>query len=212
MAGPLREVTSPMSPTSRSASIAGMPQRVAGAGSAPDRDTETRQATRRDVLAYATAGLGIAGACAAAWPFIASMNPAADVVALATTEVDLTPIAEGQSITVLWRGKPVFVRRRPEREIAAAWRDDGVDLPHPETDSARAPQAEWLIVIGICSHLGCVPRGQRAGDPRGEFGGWFCPCHGSHFDTSGRIRKGPAPRNLEVPPHRFLDDGHLLIG
>jgi ubiquinol-cytochrome c reductase iron-sulfur subunit len=168
--------------------------------------------TRRDFLYLAAAGFGVIGAAAVAWPVIHSMNPAADVLALASTEVDLSPIEEGQSITVTWRGKPIFIRRRTRAEIDAARAVSLDELRHPETDEARVRKPEWLILIGICTHLGCIPKGQGGGDPRGEFDCWLCPCHGSHFDTSGRIRKGPAPTNLEVPPYEFIDFAKIQIG
>jgi ubiquinol-cytochrome c reductase iron-sulfur subunit len=168
--------------------------------------------TRRDFLYVAAAGAGVVGTALAVWPLIDSMNPAADVLALASSEVDLSAIEVGQSITVKWRGKPVFVRRRSAAEIESARADDGGDLPDPETDEARVQRPEWLILVGICTHLGCVPLGQKDSDPRGDWRGWFCPCHGSHYDTSGRIRKGPAPRNLDVPGYEFLDDSTVRIG
>ncbi len=177
-----------------------------------DTDAGREGTTRRDFLYVATAAAGGVGSLLAIWPLIDSMNPSADVLALATTEVDLSPIEVGQSITVKWRGKPVFVRRRTAAEIEAAERDDGAELKDPEPDAERVQRPEWLILVGICTHLGCVPLGQKGTDPRGEFGGWFCPCHGSHYDTSGRIRKGPAPDNLEVPAYRFLDDATVRIG
>ena len=167
---------------------------------------------RRDFLIYTTAAVGVAGAAVAAWPFIHSMNPAKDTLALATTEVDLSPIEVGQSITVTWRGKPVFVRRRTAEEIASAESTPLGDLPDPEADADRVQQPEWLIMVGVCTHLGCIPLGQKSGESKGEFGGWFCPCHGSHYDTSGRIRKGPAPTNLPVPEYEFLDDTTVRIG
>jgi ubiquinol-cytochrome c reductase iron-sulfur subunit len=152
------------------------------------------------------------GVGAFVWPFIQSMNPSASVLALASTEVDLAPIAEGQSITVMWRGKPVFVRHRTADDIKAA-RDVAVNtLPDPQQDQARVQKAEWLVMIGVCTHLGCVPLGQRPTDSKGDFGGWFCPCHGSHYDTSGRVRRGPAPRNLEVPEYTFVNDTNIRIG
>jgi ubiquinol-cytochrome c reductase iron-sulfur subunit len=147
-----------------------------------------------------------------AWPFIDSMNPSAEVLALATTEVDLSPIEDGQSITVVWQGNPVFIRHRTAEEIAEAEAVDVADLPDPETDDKRIEKPEWLVVVGVCTHLGCVPKGQKPGEPKGQYGGWFCPCHGSHYDTSGRIRKGPAPKNLLVPPYVFLEDSLIKIG
>jgi ubiquinol-cytochrome c reductase iron-sulfur subunit len=168
--------------------------------------------TRRDFLYLAAGALGAVGAASVAWPLIDSMNPSAEVLALASTEVDLEPIAEGQRITVTWRGSPVFIDHRTSEQIEAA-RDVNLDaLPDPESDEARVVQEEWLVVIGVCTHLGCVPLGQKTGQSRGEFGGWFCPCHGSHYDTSGRIRKGPAPLNLPVPPYEFSGDTTIVIG
>lgn len=168
--------------------------------------------TRRDFL-YLTAGaFGAVGAGVFAWPFIDSMNPAADTLAMATTEVDLTPIEEGQAITVVWRGKPVFVRHRTAAEIESAKSVDITTLRDPQTDEARVKKDQWLVMVGICTHLGCVPLGQKKTDPKGEFGGWFCPCHGSHYDSSGRIRKGPAPKNLAVPEYAFLTDTTIRIG
>ncbi len=168
--------------------------------------------TRRDFLYLATGVTAVVGAGIAVWPLIDSMNPAADVRALAWVEVDLEPIEVGQRITVQWRGQPVFIDRRTPAQIASAKADDNADLKDPEPDSARVQRDEWLIVIGICTHLGCIPLGQKVTDPRGNWGGWFCPCHGSHYDTSGRIRKGPAPRNLDVPAYAFLDDNEVRIG
>ncbi|OHC76358.1 MAG: ubiquinol-cytochrome c reductase iron-sulfur subunit [Rhodospirillales bacterium RIFCSPLOWO2_12_FULL_58_28] len=168
--------------------------------------------TRRDFLVIATGAMGAVGAGLAVWPLVHSMNPAADVLSLSSTEVDLTPIAEGQAITVVWRGKPVFVRHRTAAEIESAKTANMGDLPDPQADDVRVQKGEWLILVGVCTHLGCIPLGQRLGDARGEFGGWFCPCHGSHYDTSGRIRKGPAPKNLAVPQYTFLDDNKIKIG
>lgn len=168
--------------------------------------------TRRDFLYLVATAMGVVGTGAFVWPLVNSMNPSADVLALASTEVDLSPIAVGQSLTVVWRGKPVFIRHRTEEEIAAAADVSLAELPHQETDADRVVKPEWLIVGGNCTHLGCVPLGQKAGDDKGEYGGWFCPCHGSHYDTSGRIRKGPAPENLPVPPVEFLDETTIKIG
>jgi len=166
------------------------------------------------------------GAALALWPFIHQMNPDASTQALASTEVDLSPIKEGQAITVVWRGKPVFIRNRTPEEIKKAvdvkvsdLSDDSArndDLPEraPATDANRTKKGHenWIILVGICTHLGCIPKGQGLSDARGDFGGWFCPCHGSHYDTAGRIRKGPAPRNLEVPPYAFTSDTKIKIG
>src|SRR3954464_5049356 len=168
--------------------------------------------TRRDFLILTAGALAGIGAASAIWPFIDSLNPAKDTLALSTTEVDLAPVQVGQRLTVTWRGKPVFIDHRAEEEIKKAQEVDVRDLVDPQADDVRTKKPEWLIVVGICTHLGCIPLGQRTGDDRGEFGGWFCPCHGSQYDTSGRIRKGPAPRNLEVPPYEFLTDTSIRIG
>ncbi len=167
---------------------------------------------RRDFLNLVTASFAAVGVGAIAWPFIASLQPARDVLALASTEVDLAPIAEGQAITVMWRGKPVFVRHRSGAEVRAAREVPVSQLPDPAPDQSRVQKDQWLVVLGVCTHLGCVPLGQKPTDARGEYGGWFCPCHGSHYDTSGRIRKGPAPRNLEVPQYAFTSDTKIRIG
>ena len=168
--------------------------------------------TRRDFLYLAAGAMGAVGTGAVVWPLIASMSPSAEVLALASTEVDLEPIAEGQRITVTWRGNPVFIDHRTPAQISEAEGAALEDLPDPESDEARVQKPEWLILIGVCTHLGCVPLGQKTGQNRGEFGGWFCPCHGSHYDTSGRIRKGPAPTNLPVPPYEFTGDTTIVIG
>ncbi|WP_096703874.1 ubiquinol-cytochrome c reductase iron-sulfur subunit [Magnetospirillum sp. 15-1] len=168
--------------------------------------------TRRDFLLYATSAVGAVGTGLALWPFVHSMNPAADTLALSTTDVDISAIKPGQSVTVVWRGKPVFIRHRQPEEIAEAGKVALADLREPQADADRAKKPEWLILIGVCTHLGCVPLGQKPADPKGEFGGWFCPCHGSHYDTSGRIRKGPAPANLPVPPYQFTTDTTVRIG
>jgi ubiquinol-cytochrome c reductase iron-sulfur subunit len=146
------------------------------------------------------------------WPLIDAMNPAADTLALASTDVDLSGIEEGMAITVTWRGKPVFIRHRTPEEIQQARAVNLEDLPDPQTDEARVIEPQWLVMVGVCTHLGCVPLGQRPSDPHGDYGGWFCPCHGSHYDTSGRIRKGPAPLNLTVPDYAFTDDSIIRIG
>ena len=170
-------------------------------------------AKRRDFLYVATGAVAAVGTAITMWPFIDSMNPSADVRGLSETEVDLTPIEIGQRTTVVWQGKPVFIdRRTPERIARAKADDDNSDLIDPATDASRVKQEEWLIAIGICTHLGCVPLGQKTGEPLGQWGGWFCPCHGSVYDTSGRVRRGPAPRNLDLPPYEILDNGMLRIG
>ena len=169
--------------------------------------TDIKKPKRRDFLLTVTAATGAVGVGAAAWPLIDQMNPDASVKALASTEVDVSSVEPGQSITVLWRGKPVFIRRRTSEEIAKAKDVSLKDLPHPESDEDRAKNPEWLVMLGVCTHLGCVPLGDK-----GEYGGWFCPCHGSHYDTSGRIRKGPAPTNMEVPKYEFLNSDTIKIG
>ncbi|MBT3307423.1 MAG: ubiquinol-cytochrome c reductase iron-sulfur subunit [Alphaproteobacteria bacterium] len=168
--------------------------------------------TRRDFLLLSTATVGAVGTALAVWPLVDAMNPAADTLALSTTEVDLEPIAEGQSITVVWQGKPVFVRYRTAAEIKDAEAVALGDMIDPQSDQDRVQKSQWLIMVGVCTHLGCIPLGQKASEPKGEYGGWFCPCHGSHYDTSGRIRKGPAPKNLPVPMYTFLTDTSVKIG
>jgi ubiquinol-cytochrome c reductase iron-sulfur subunit len=167
---------------------------------------------RRDFLFLTAAAFGAVGAGSVAWPFINQMNPAADTVALSTTDVNLAPIEPGQAITVMWQGKPVFIRRRTAEEIKEADAVSIDSLRDPETDKDRVKKPEWLVLVGICTHLGCVPQGQKSTDVKGEYGGWFCPCHGSHYDTSGRIRKGPAPKNLAVPKYEFTGDTAIRIG
>ena len=139
--------------------------------------------------------------------FIATMSASKDVLALASAEFDVSAVEEGQTITVKWRGKPVFIRHRTPEEIADAESVPLDEMRDPQTDAERVDSAEWLVVMGICTHLGCVPIANA-----GDYGGWFCPCHGSHYDVSGRIRKGPAPLNLEIPPYKFIDDSNLLVG
>ena len=184
-------------------------------------DTSTKTAEgheheedRRDFLLTSTIVVGAAGVALAAWPFIDFMNPSADVLALASLEFDLSSMEPGQAVTVTWRNKPVFIRRRTAAEIDEAKKVPLSDLKDPQADADRVKEGkdEWLVMIGICTHLGCIPAGQKVTDSKGEFGGWFCPCHGSHYDTSGRIRKGPAPRNLEIPPYAFTNDTTVRIG
>jgi ubiquinol-cytochrome c reductase iron-sulfur subunit len=167
------------------------------------------QPTRRDFIYIATAAVGAVGAATAIWPLINQMNPDASVLALSSIEVDLSPIAEGQIVTVKWRGKPVFISHRTKKEIEEARAVKLSDLPDPQPDEARVKKDkdQWLVLIGICTHLGCVPLGHQ-----GDYDGWFCPCHGSQYDTSGRIRKGPAPANLEVPAYEFTSDTAIRIG
>jgi ubiquinol-cytochrome c reductase iron-sulfur subunit len=186
----------------------------------------TETPNRRDFIVIAAQAFAGVGAALALWPFISQMNPDASTQAAASLEVDLSPVKEGQAITVLWRGKPVFVRHRTKEEITKALdvkiadlidpsaRNDDLPEKTPATDPNRTKKGHenWMVLVGICTHLGCIPKGQSIGDARGDFGGWFCPCHGSHYDTAGRIRKGPAPRNLEVPPYDFVSDSKIKIG
>lgn len=163
--------------------------------------------SKRDFINIAAAsfvGVGVAGM---AWPFIDQMNPSADVLALSSIEVDLSGIPVGQTTRVSWRGKPVFIRHRTPEDIAESVADDGAALPDPQADADRVQKEQWLIMVGVCTHLGCIPS-----DDSGDFGGWYCPCHGSHYDKSGRIRKGPAPTNLPIPQYTFLNDTTVRIG
>ena len=172
-----------------------------------DKEQKKETGERRDFLFTASYALGAVGVGAAVWPLIDQMNPDASVKALATTEVDISTIGLGKTITVLWRGKPVFIRRRTQEEISKAQNINLEELKDPQKDEDRVKKSEWLVMTGVCTHLGCVPLGDK-----GDFGGWFCPCHGSHYDTSGRIRKGPAPTNLEIPKYEFVDNNTIKIG
>ena len=165
------------------------------------------KSTRRDFLTTVTATVGAVGVGAAVLPIISQMNPDSSVKALASIEVDISNIQEGKEITVLWRGKPVFIKRRTKEEIQKAEQTSMKDLMDPQEDKDRVKKSEWLVVVGVCTHLGCVPIGGK-----GEYKGWFCPCHGSHYDTSGRIRKGPAPTNLEIPKYEFVSNNKIKIG
>jgi ubiquinol-cytochrome c reductase iron-sulfur subunit len=177
--------------------------------------------TRRDFLYYATAGAGAVATGAAVWPLINQMNPSADVQALSSIFVDVSSLEPGTQLTVKFLGKPVFIRRRTEDEIAAAravaleeLMDSASQNPNKAgTDASDENRTmdeagEWLVMIGVCTHLGCVPMGDGAGD----FGGWFCPCHGSHYDSAGRIRRGPAPQNMHIPVAEFVDDATIKLG
>ena len=170
-------------------------------------DSEKKKPNRRDIIVPATTAAGAVGVGAVVWPLVDQMNPDASVKALASTEVDISAVEPGQSITVLWRGKPVFIKRRTKEEIESARAVDLSELKHPEKDEDRVKKTEWLVMMGICSHLGCVPLADK-----GDYKGWFCPCHGSHYDTSGRIRKGPAPTNLEIPKYEFVNSNTIKIG
>jgi ubiquinol-cytochrome c reductase iron-sulfur subunit len=186
----------------------------------------TEEPTRRDFLSIAGMSFAGVGGALSLWPFIQQMNPDASTQALASTEVDLAPIKEGQAITVMWRGKPVFIRNRTKDEIEkaasvkttelvdASARNDAMPDRALADDANRVKKGKenWLVLVGICTHLGCIPKGQSIADSRGDYGGWFCPCHGSHYDTSGRVRKGPAPKNLEVPAYEFVSATKIKIG
>jgi ubiquinol-cytochrome c reductase iron-sulfur subunit len=170
--------------------------------------------TKRDLLEL-VAGAGAAMlAGGLGWALISSMNPAADVLAVSSVEIDLTPIQLGSGITVMWQGKPIFIRHRTDKEITEARNVNLSELRDPQTDQSRvkAGHDQWIVLIGICTHLGCIPLGNKPTDMRGEWGGWFCPCHGSQYDTSGRIRKGPAPLDLFLPPYAFESDTKVKIG
>ena len=177
-------------------------------------DGHAPEQSRRDFIKLVAASSAAIGVGALAWPLIDSMNPSSDVLALSSVEFDLGPIPVGQAVTVVWRGKPVFVRHRSAEEIKTA---EGVklsDLADPATDESRVKpgESQWLVVVGICTHLGCVPLGNKPTEARGDFGGWFCPCHGSQYDVSGRVRHGPAPANLAVPPYAFMSNSRIKIG
>jgi ubiquinol-cytochrome c reductase iron-sulfur subunit len=179
-------------------------------------DSSDDSASRRDFL-YLTAGsMGAVAVGTAVWPLVDAMNPAADTLAMASTEVDISKIEVGQTIMAVWRGKPVFIHRRSKEEIDEIRAGDKQALPDrdPQADEARVLKGhdEWLVLLGVCTHLGCIPMGSKVGQPKGEYGGWFCPCHGSHYDKSGRIRKGPAPKNLEVPQYAFVSDTLIRLG
>ncbi len=158
--------------------------------------------------------LGAVGAAAVAWPFVHSMNPSADVLALSSIEVDLSPIRQGQTIKVKWRGMPVFIRNRTAADIEESKKVNVADLRDPQSDAERVQKGHenWLIMVGVCTHLGCIPLAGAGEFGGADGGGWFCPCHGSHYDTAGRVRKGPAPRNLTVPQYAFLSDNRIKIG
>jgi ubiquinol-cytochrome c reductase iron-sulfur subunit len=200
--------------------------------------SQSTDVTRRDFLYVATATFGGIGAAATLLPLIDQMNPSADVLALASIEIDITPIQPGQTVTFTWRSHPLFVRRRTPEEIAAARAVKIEDLLDPFARNANLPDnapatdgnrltpnvpgaagaakpmelPEWLIVVGVCTHLGCTPQASTQQDKQGDYGGWLCHCHGSQYDTSGRVRQGPAPRNLDVPPYTFLSNTRIQVG
>jgi ubiquinol-cytochrome c reductase iron-sulfur subunit len=170
---------------------------------------DDKKTTRRDFVTLTAASMTAVGAVCATWPLVDSLNPSADVLAMSAIEVDISGVEPGQTITVKWRGKPVFIRNRTDEEIKLAEATPLKDLVDPQTDAERvkAGYTKWLVTVGICTHLGCVPLSNK-----GDYHGWFCPCHGSHYDTSGRIRKGPAPLNLAIPPYQFISDTKIRIG
>ena len=175
---------------------------------------DVQEPGRRDFIVVATYAMAGLGAAAVAWPLIDQLNPAADTLALANIEVDISKIAVGQSITVKWRGKPVFARHLTPEEITDAKKVDVSTLRDPQKleDRTKPGNERWLITLGVCTHLGCVPLGAAEGENKGEFGGYFCPCHGSHYDVAGRSRKGPAPKNLMVPEYEFTSDAVIRVG
>ena len=189
-------------------------------------DKDPKQPSRRDFIFLATGAFAAVGAASIAWPIVDQMNPDATALALSKIEVDISQLEIGQAITVKWRGKPVFIRRRTEEEIQNASRVDINSLPDKNarnynlssdssaTDENRSldENREWLVMVGVCTHLGCVPKGQSLGDSKGDYGGWYCPCHGSHYDTAGRIRKGPAAKNLDIPAAEFINQNLIRIG
>ncbi len=178
-----------------------------------NQDNKNKTPSRRDFLFLTAGAVGAVGVASAMWPFIHSMNPAKDVLALASIDVDISSVAEGQAITIMWLGKPIFIRHRTTEEIERARQVDLAHLIDPASDEERFPEKpEWLVVVGICTHLGCVPTGQKPTDNKGTYQGYFCPCHGSEYDISGRVRRGPAPKNLDVPPYKFINDTTIRIG
>jgi len=178
---------------------------------ATEADTHSApHGTRRDFLYVAAGAVGAVGAAGAIWPLINQLNPDASVLALSSVDLDLSALTEGQSITAKWRGQPVFISFRTKDQISKAKAVSLSDLRDPETDEQRTKPGheQYLVQIGICTHLGCIPNGPDQGD----YGGWLCPCHGSQYDTAGRIRKGPAPKNLVIPPYKFTSDTKITIG
>jgi ubiquinol-cytochrome c reductase iron-sulfur subunit len=186
-----------------------------------DSGADGAEVSRRDFMLIATGAFAAVGTVAAIWPFVDQMNPDASALALSSIDVDTAAIQQGQAITVMWRGKPVVIRYRTETEMEEAQqvpvddlpdryaRNENLDGSAPATDENRSVpgKEEWLVMIKVCTHLGCIPLGEQ-----GEYGGWFCPCHGSQYDTAGRIRKGPAPENMYIPPYEFLDETTVRIG
>ncbi len=179
-----------------------------------ESEVETVDEGKRDFIYIATGAFAAGGALSLAWPMVAQMGKAADTLAAGSVEIDLSGVAEGQQLKILWRGKPIFVRHRTPAEIAEAEGTDITKIPDPQTDDERlvptpagTVDPKFLVMIGVCTHFGCIPVGEQ-----GDFGGWYCPCHGSHYDTSGRIRRGPAPKNLEIPPYEYVSDTVIKVG
>lgn len=177
-------------------------------------DDQLEDGSKRDFIFLATGAVAAAGVASVAWPLVAQMGKAADTLAAGSIEIDLSKIGEGQQLKMLWRGKPVFVRHRTPVEIAEAESVEIADLKDPEADDARlvagpngAVDPKYLVMVGVCTHFGCVPVGEQ-----GDYNGWYCPCHGSHYDTSGRIRKGPAPTNMVIPPYSFVNETVIKVG
>lgn len=177
-------------------------------------DDLVKDDSKRDFIFLAAGGLGALGAASIAWPLVSQMGKAADTLALGSIEIDISKVQEGQQLKVLWRGKPVFVRHRTAAEIAEAESVDVGALPDPATDNERLVpgpdgnlKPQYLVMVGVCTHFGCVPT-----EEAGDYDGWYCPCHGSHYDTAGRIRKGPAPRNLDIPPYEYISDTVIKVG
>jgi ubiquinol-cytochrome c reductase iron-sulfur subunit len=194
-------------------------------GSPASEQDENHDESKRDFIFISAASMAAVGTGVVAWPFVATLGPARDTLALSTTEIDLSHIQEGQAVTVMWRGKPVFVRRRTAADIELARKVDEdaatfSGLRDKQKDAERVKQStfggkampQWLVMVGVCTHLGCVPMGQKPTDMHGDFAGWFCPCHGSHYDSAGRVRKGPAPHNLAIPAYTFLSENRIKIG
>jgi len=185
---------------------------MSAAASSIPSTVEQPATTRRDFLVLSAGAFASVGAAAGIWPLVQSLGPSADTRAEATTEVDLAHIDPGQAITVRWQGKPVFIVHRTEAQIARAEADDKAATIDPAKDHTRVKRKDWLVVVGVCTHLGCVPTARAVGDLAPRYGGWVCPCHYSQYDSSGRVRRGPAPSNLAVPPYRFQDERRLIIG
>ncbi|KAH7134375.1 Rieske [2Fe-2S] iron-sulfur domain-containing protein [Dactylonectria macrodidyma] len=206
--------TSAMRPGSATASAYSSPfkgeqkgNQIPNFGGYVSKNGENKNKLYSYFMVGALGAVSAAGAKSTVQEFLVNMSASADVLAMAKVEVDLSSIPEGKNVVIKWRGKPVFIRHRTQEEIDSANKVNVSSLRDPENDSDRVKNPEWLVMLGVCTHLGCVPIGEA-----GDYGGWFCPCHGSHYDISGRIRKGPAPLNLEIPEYDFPEDGKLVVG